>query len=171
MSVAKKGEYVMNPGALDPLDRRIIISLERDGRRPYREIARELDVSEGTIRQRVNRLTKQGIITITAVGNFLALGVGVVAMVMVRVKPGHVEQTAEILAGFPNIRFVSITFGSTDIIIQALHSSPQSMHKFVSQEMPRAAAAITGTETFQLVSTLKSTWNWSAWFELSDDAD
>ena len=171
MSVASTTDYLLNPTSYDELDRRIIVALEEDGRRSYREIARELAVSEGTIRQRVSRLTNSGIIRITAVGNFLALGVGVVAMVMVRVKPGHVEETAAILAGFPNVRFVSITLGSSDIIFQALHSSPLSMHKFVSEELPRAASAIVGTETFQLIKTIKSSWHWSAWFNLADSAE
>ena len=171
MTVATASDYLLNPCGYDVLDRRIIIALERDGRRSYREIARELEVSEGTIRHRVNRLTKNGIITITAVGNFLAMGVGVVAMVMVRVKPGHVEETADILAGFPNVRFVSITLGSSDIIFQVLHSSPPAMHKFINQELPEAASAITSTETFQLIKTVKSAWHWSAWFGLSDSGE
>jgi len=41
----------------------------------------------------------------------------------------------------------------------------ESLHRFISQEVPRAAPAITKTETFQLARTVKSTWNWRTWFE------
>src|SRR5690606_14164839 len=53
---------------IDDLDKSIIVALEVDGRRPYRDIARDLDVAEATVRSRVNRLSESGLIKITAVG-------------------------------------------------------------------------------------------------------
>ena len=70
-------------------DRKIIASLARNGRRSFREIARELDISEGTVRQRVGRLVDLELIRITVVGNLITLGFEVVAMVHIRVQPGH----------------------------------------------------------------------------------
>jgi Lrp/AsnC family transcriptional regulator for asnA, asnC and gidA len=46
----------------DRLDLRILRSLNRDGRKPYKTIAEELDVSDATIRKRVKRMQKEGII-------------------------------------------------------------------------------------------------------------
>lgn len=151
---------------LDELDRHIIAALARDGRAPYREIARELGVSEGTVRNRVGRLTKEKLIRITAVGDMMALGVDVVATVNIRVKPGHVEKVAEMLAEYSNVRFVATSFGSVDIIIQVLNKNIQSLHDFVNQELPRLSPEITGTETFQLSRVLKSAWTWDDWFDL-----
>ena len=151
---------------LDDLDRHIIAALARNGRAPYREIARELGVSEGTIRNRVGRLTKEKLIRITAVGDMMALGVDVVATVNIRVNPGHVEKVAEMLVEYPNVRFVATSFGSVDIIIQVLNKDIQSLHDFVNQELPRLSSEITGTETFQLSRVLKSAWTWDDWFDL-----
>ena len=39
-------------------------ALQEDGRRPFTEIARSLDLSEGTVRQRVGRLERLGIVQI-----------------------------------------------------------------------------------------------------------
>ncbi|MDQ3460265.1 MAG: Lrp/AsnC family transcriptional regulator [Deinococcota bacterium] len=150
---------------LDALDQRIIIALEDDGRKPFREIGRELGVAEATVRTRVNRLLEAGLIHITAVGDPLKLGVEVMALVLIKVRPGAVQETAEALAGYSNVRFVATSFGSADIIIQTLHPHLQSLHTFVSQELPRAAPHITNTETFQLAQKVKSTWNWRTWFE------
>lgn len=151
---------------LDDLDRHIIAALARDGRAPYREIARELGVSEGTIRNRVGRLTEEKLIRITAVGDMMALGVEVVATVNIQVNPGHVEKVAETLAEYPHVRFVATSFGSVDIIIQVLNKNIQSLHDFVNQELPRLSPEITGTETFQLSRVLKSAWTWDDWFDL-----
>ncbi|MEM4151114.1 MAG: AsnC family transcriptional regulator [Nitrososphaerota archaeon] len=47
---------------LDELDRQIIELMRRDARRSYQSIGRELGVSEGTVRKRVKRLIKSGVI-------------------------------------------------------------------------------------------------------------
>jgi Lrp/AsnC family transcriptional regulator for asnA, asnC and gidA len=156
---------------LDSLDRKIISALEEDGRRAYREIGRELHVPEATVRSRIGRLLSNGYVRITAVGNPLSLGVEVVAITLVRVRPGMAGETAKALAHYPNVRFVGTSFGSADIIIQTLHSSVRRLHEFVSQELPEVAPAVTSTETFQLADVIKSSWAWSEWFELQDQLE
>ncbi len=150
---------------IDALDQALIVALEDDGRRPYREIARELGVSEATVRGRVGKLVELGYIRITAVGNPLRLGFDVVAITLIRVRPGTVEEVAARLAEFANVRFVGMSFGSADIIIQTLHANVQSLLKFIGTTLPAAAPGIASTETFQLAEVLKSSWDWRAWFD------
>jgi len=153
---------------IDNLDKRIIVALEEDGRRPYRDIARDLDVAEATVRARVARLTESGMIRITAVGDPLSLGVNTAAITLVRTKPGTVHGVANRLAQLPNVRFVGVAFGSADIVIQTLHRDMHALHDFVAVEMPRLAPDIVGTETLQLADVLKSSWDWRAWFADAD---
>jgi DNA-binding Lrp family transcriptional regulator len=47
---------------IDHLDDKIIEILKKDSRRPFVEIANELEVSEGTIRSRVKKLFDEGVI-------------------------------------------------------------------------------------------------------------
>lgn len=156
------------PEGLDRTDRRIVSALARDGRRPYRDIARELGVSEGTVRARMARLQEEGLIRVTAVGSPLALGVNVVALSLIRVKPGHVSEAAKTLSGYKNVRFVATSFGSADIIIQTLHPDMRDLQRFIGDEVPRAVPAVTNTETFQFAEVQKSTWTWGDWFEYLD---
>lgn len=153
---------------LDTLDQRIIMALEDDGRRPYREIARDLGVAEATVRSRVQRLTQSGWIRITAVGDPLKLGVPVAAITLIRTRAGRSQQAAEALTAVPNVRFVGSSFGSADIIIQTLHPSIGALHEFVSERLPREIPGVESTETFQLARVHKSTWDWRAWFEQRD---
>lgn len=159
-----KTAEAVEPAPLDSLDRKIIATLARDGRMPYREIARALGVSEGTIRARVNRLQERQLIRVTVVGSPLALGVNVDAIIMLKVKPGTLRETARIASGFPNVRFVGTSFGAADLIIQTLHNDVRELHEFVSETLPRAATGIVATETFQLAEVLKSSWTWGDWF-------
>lgn len=149
---------------IDALDQAIIGALEKDGRRPYREIARELGVSEATVRGRVGRLTELGYIRITAIGDPMRLGLDVMAIVLVKIHPGHAQDVARRLTEFPNVRFVGMSFGSADIIIQTLHPTVQELLEFVSRTVPLAVPGIVSTETFQLAEVLKSSWDWQAWF-------
>lgn len=153
---------------IDALDQALIVALEDDGRRPYREIARELGVSEATVRGRVGKLVELGYIRITAVGDPLRLGFDVMAITLIRVQPGSVEAVAARLAQFPNVRFVGMSFGSADIIIQTLHSNVRSLMTFVGTTLPAAAPGIASTETFQLAEVVKSSWDWRAWFAAYD---
>ncbi len=154
---------------IDALDQALIVALEDDGRRAYRDIARDLGVSEATVRGRVGKLIELGFIRITAVGNPLRLGFDVVAVTLIKVQPGHSETVAQQLTEFPNVRFVGLSFGSADIIIQTLHPTVQALLKFVSTTMPQAVTGIVSTETFQLAEVMKSSWDWRAWFAEQTD--
>lgn len=159
----------MQKVTLDRLDRDIIATLSRDGRMSFREVARSLDISEGTVRMRVARLQEQDLIRVTLVGYPLAMGVGMSVTIMLRVKPGHVRETAEALSKFPNVRFVALSFGRADVTIQSLHKDIADLHHFVSELIPKAAPAVTSTETFPLAEVMKSTWTWGDWFEYLDN--
>ena len=62
---------------MDDLDRRILSILRRDARTPYTEIADRVGTSEGTVRNRVDRMTEEGIIerftVTTRTGNVKAM--------------------------------------------------------------------------------------------------
>jgi Lrp/AsnC family transcriptional regulator for asnA, asnC and gidA len=49
--------------AIDSLDRKILALITKNARIPYLEVARECNVSGAAIHQRIQRLTKMGIIT------------------------------------------------------------------------------------------------------------
>ena len=59
---------------VDETDVAILTALQEDGRRPFTEIARALGLSEGTVRQRVARLQRLGIVQIVGVVNPSRLG-------------------------------------------------------------------------------------------------
>ncbi|MFB6142679.1 MAG: Lrp/AsnC family transcriptional regulator [Halorientalis sp.] len=62
---------------MDDLDRQILSILRRDARTPYTEIADQVGTSEGTVRNRVERMVEDGIIerftVSTSTGNVKAM--------------------------------------------------------------------------------------------------
>jgi Lrp/AsnC family leucine-responsive transcriptional regulator len=70
---------------MDTLDLRILTSLDADARRSYADLARELDVSQPTIADRVRRLENRGILRGTMLClDYARLGYGVGAFVRIR---------------------------------------------------------------------------------------
>ncbi len=144
---------------LDETDRRIVDLLRQDGRMPYRQIARQLAVSEGMIRKRVQRLLDSSFVRIRAVGDPLQLGVPVLAAIQLTVRPGAVDRVAENLAALDNVRYVAVGIGANNVMIESLHLNVEALHTFLTEVvggMPEVQAA----ETFQAVRIVKSVWDW-----------
>jgi len=100
---------------MDNLDRRILDILRRDARTPYTEIAAQVGTSEGTVRNRVDRLTEEGIIerfTIsTRTGN-------IKAMIEVSVKVNvNTTSISETMATWEQVDFVWQVSGEEDVVL------------------------------------------------------
>ena len=78
------------PVALDEVNRAIVHLLQEDGRRSYADIAKRVNRSEASVRQRVSRLMRAGVIQIVAITDQLQMGYQRAAMIAIRVV-GDVE--------------------------------------------------------------------------------
>jgi Lrp/AsnC family transcriptional regulator for asnA, asnC and gidA len=101
----------------DQLDQRILQALTRDGRTPYTALARELEVSEATVRQRVARLQEDGVLNIVALCNPLPLGHQSVRL-LIRTRDLTPRAVAKILAGMPAVNHVALCAGGQDIFLE-----------------------------------------------------
>jgi Lrp/AsnC family leucine-responsive transcriptional regulator len=75
---------------MDALDLKILATLDADPRRPYADLAREFDISQPTVSDRVRRLESRGIVR----GAMLCLdharlGFNVSAFVRLRAAPSR----------------------------------------------------------------------------------
>jgi len=100
---------------MDDLDRRIINILETNGRASNARIARQVGVSEGTVRRRLNQLMSQNVIRVVALPDPRALGYESEALIGVQVDPDKMDQVADSLAALPHTRWVAVTTGSFDM--------------------------------------------------------
>jgi len=100
---------------MDELDRQILDILRRDSRTPYTEIADQVGTSEGTIRNRVERLVSEGIIERFTISSRTG---NIKAMIEVSVEV-NVETTviSEIMAAWDQVDFVWQVSGEEDIVL------------------------------------------------------
>jgi DNA-binding Lrp family transcriptional regulator len=100
---------------MDDLDHRILHVLRRDARMPYTEIAERVGTSEGTVRNRVDRLIEEGIIerftVATRTGNVKAM---VEISVAVDVDTTAVSET---MAEWEEVDFVWQVSGEEDVVL------------------------------------------------------
>jgi Lrp/AsnC family leucine-responsive transcriptional regulator len=89
---------------MDTLDLRILASLDADTRRPYADLARELDVSQPTIADRVRRLESRGVLRGTMLCvDYARLCFTVMAFVRLRMTPSHRQGLVEAARDMPQI--------------------------------------------------------------------
>ena len=116
---------------MDELDRKIIALLQGDGRASNAKIAREVGVSEGTVRRRLRRLVQQDVVKIIAVPNLEKLGYATTALVGLQTGPGKSEEVADAIASLDEAQYVAITTGAYDIFIWAGLESAESLGTFL----------------------------------------
>jgi DNA-binding Lrp family transcriptional regulator/predicted transcriptional regulator len=145
---------------LDSLDRQIIALLQRDGRTPNVEIARELGVAEGTVRKRLERLIDSGIIHVTAVANPGVLSNATPVFVGVEVDLQRLEQVAAALAGMPEVLRVAIVAGEYDIMLEAVLPAIDRLLPFLRDRVG-AIPGVKHTATFQVLELSKWSSDWS----------
>jgi len=143
---------------LDQVSKAIIYALQQDGRRSYSAIAEEVGISEGAVRQRVQRLMSSGVMQIVAVTDPMELGFARQAMIGLTVE-GQLEPVADALAEMDEIEYVVITAGGFDILVEAVCESDEHLLSVLSSRI-RSIPGVRGTETFVYLKLKKQTYSW-----------
>ncbi|GAB2639608.1 Lrp/AsnC family transcriptional regulator [Gordonia jinhuaensis] len=147
-----------HPIALDDISKRIIESLQRDGRRSYASVGKEIGLSEAAVRNRVQRLHDAGVLQIVAVTDPLQIGFARQAMVGIRCT-GDSQELARRLADIPEIDYVVLTAGSFDILIEVICEDDASLLHLLNEKV-RTQPGVTITETMVYLKLVKQQYNW-----------
>jgi Lrp/AsnC family transcriptional regulator for asnA, asnC and gidA len=121
---------------LDEVDRAIVRKLQEDGRTPFRQIARDLGVSEGTVRYRAGRLQSSGALTIAAIADPFRLGYRVLAFVLIKVEPGRVDDVVAALSSWQEATYVSTCTGGADIYVQLVCRDNEQLSELLHHQLP-----------------------------------
>ncbi len=109
---------------MDETDRKILNILEENGRASYTDIAEEVGVSEGTVRNRVEKLEKEEIIRKFTIEK---KETGVSAIVMVKLSTdADIESVFQKLPGDMTVFEVT---GEHDLVIEFSRKSPEELNE------------------------------------------
>ena len=102
---------------LDEIDIKILAILQENCKANYTQIGNELEIAESTVRYRIERLEKRGIIT-----NYIALinprmvGLTITAIMMIKINPQKIQEISPKLANFKELRHLFRATGQYDMI-------------------------------------------------------
>ncbi|MBT3175481.1 MAG: Lrp/AsnC family transcriptional regulator [Desulfobacula sp.] len=116
---------------LDDLEIQIIKTLQIDARRSFKSIAKDLDVSEGTIGNRVNRLVKKNILKLEARVNPFGLTNKVAALFGVNLKTRSHTKIVKEIEKLPQVTSVWVTTGKYDLFLEVLVDSINDLNDFI----------------------------------------
>jgi Lrp/AsnC family transcriptional regulator for asnA, asnC and gidA len=144
---------------LDTLDRRIIRLLQANGRATSAEIARQVGVSERTVRNRINRMVERGAILPTVVVNHKYFGYQTAVDIFCEVDISRMEEIGkELLSRLPEVNYIAYSTGDQDISIQALLESSDNVYEFVQRLV--SIPGVQRTKTVLVPRILKNTYEW-----------
>ena len=140
--------------SIDRLDLRIIRSLSGNARKPYKTIARELDVSDATVRKRINKMVEDGIIKqFNLLLDYHKLGRIIKAFIGLRINPQHLKEIVEHFKGNPDIQVLYRTTGNVDLFIEVIFKDMEELNAFLETEL--TVDGITGTEVTVVIGPYK----------------
>ena len=118
----------------DDLNRSIIKMLQQDGRLPYKDIAKALKVSEGTIRNRVQSMKQSGALKIVALTDPMAIRYQADAMIGIKVAtPSTPRDAALRLAELGEVVYVLWVSGRFDLLIEVVCETSNAFQAFLER--------------------------------------
>jgi Lrp/AsnC family transcriptional regulator for asnA, asnC and gidA len=120
---------------LDAIDQAIIELLRKDGRMPYRAIARVLDIAENTVRARVRRMEESDTMRVVAVTDIEAAGYGMLLAIGVQVEGRAPEAVAREMAAIREVFSVNVVVGAQDIEILVVAQDQAALNELITDKL------------------------------------
>jgi Lrp/AsnC family transcriptional regulator for asnA, asnC and gidA len=122
--------------ALDEKDAKIIEMFEEDGRKPLKEIAEKLKVSEAAVRKRVQALVRNGVIKkFTIKLDHAKIGMNTVAIVGIDTDPTKLLELAQKLCDLKEIKCVATSSGDHMIMLEIWTRDGRELRKLISERI------------------------------------
>lgn len=139
---------------LDDVDKKILKILLKDARLSYREVAKKVNVSAGTVLARTKKMEKQGVIKCySAILDHERIGYELTAVTEITVSKGRLKEIEEKVAKMPQTCAVYDVTGLTDAIVIAKFRSREELSKFAKKIL--ALPYVERTNTHLVLTTVK----------------
>jgi Lrp/AsnC family transcriptional regulator for asnA, asnC and gidA len=122
-------------------------------------MARQVGVSEATIRKRLDRLVAEGTVRITAVPNAARLGFSTITFMTINADLARAGQIADQIARLPEVRAIHLTAGECNLIVEAWFTSSDDLLRFMTQHIGPISGMVK-TATSHVLRTVKDSSEW-----------
>ena len=148
----------MDKTNLDTLDNEIIRLLTENGRMPIGEMAKKLNVTSPTIRNRIKGLEKNGMFKVSGLIDPNQHKEMITALVAMSVRSdGKLDRLLDKIAHLPNVVWAGVVTGRYDIITEVICvGGKDELYRFTTETILKMGN-IVRSETFII---MKSRHNW-----------
>jgi Lrp/AsnC family transcriptional regulator for asnA, asnC and gidA len=147
----------MSSPSIDDTDRELIRHLQADGRTSFSQLGRLVSLSDAAVRQRVNRLTAEGVIDIVAVTDPVKLGLGFQALLGITVTTDARTVAVE-LGAHQDAVYVVMTAGRFDLIAEIVSRDRYTFVDVLNEF--RRNPGIDLVEVIPYLGITKQTYDW-----------
>ncbi|MEM2863699.1 MAG: Lrp/AsnC family transcriptional regulator [Candidatus Bathyarchaeia archaeon] len=139
---------------LDEVDRKILMLLQEDARRSFKDMAGRVGVSEATVFVRVKKLIKNGVIkAFRADLDSKAVGKATVALVLLKAEPSLYNEALKELARMEDVYEIYDVTGPYYAVLKVRTSSPEELASAIDRI--GAVKGVLSTETAMVLRAIK----------------
>ena len=146
----------------DHIDRAIIKALQKNGRESYKNIAKDLDVSDGTVRLRVEKMIKSGYLKVSASVDPLYFENCIMAQIGINLESPANRDVMEQIATFKGVQSENNVTGRYDIVIEVFMDSRSELRRFLLEDLSMVKG-VSGSESFVFLESINK------WAELPEE--
>lgn len=141
--------------AMDLIDQQLLSFLRQDARRSISDIAVSLGISRGTVRSRIERLERSGVIIgYAAVVNSEESGKNVKGIMMIDIEGQAAERVNRTLRGFAEVLAIHSTNGRWDLVVELATDTLGDFDAVLGRI--RQIPGVAGSETSLLLATSRN---------------
>jgi DNA-binding Lrp family transcriptional regulator len=141
--------------AMDLIDQQLLSFLRQDARRSISDIAVSLGISRGTVRSRIERLERSGVIIgYAAVVNSEESGKNVKGIMMIDIEGQAAERVTRTLRGFAEVLAIHSTNGRWDLVVELATDTLGDFDAVLGRI--RQIPGVAGSETSLLLATSRN---------------
>lgn len=125
----------------------------------HADIARRTGAAEATVRRRLQRMQSSGMLRVVPVVDPDSVGLQTSLFLGVRIEGGNWEDVANAVAAMPEVRYVAVTTGSFDLLVEAFVAHREHMAQFVLDAIA-SVPGVVSTETMTVLRVAKFVYEW-----------
>lgn len=120
---------------LDDLDYQIALLLQENARIPFTTIAKELGITEKTVRLRVQQMQDEGMLSLVGVVNPIKAGILVETIILIAVYENKLNDVVQILEDLSEVRLMVLTSGEYQLLIQVFSRDNEELSEFLMKKL------------------------------------
>jgi len=144
---------------LDEKDRAIVSLLQYDGRTPFTKIAEELNITEGSVRQRVKRLIDSRKLQIVGIAQPKEMGWNEAGIIGINVQADRITEVADAIAQLPEVTYLIQAAGEFDLFAEVYCRDRDHFVSFLNNRLQKIPG-VDRTQSYLILKMHKLSYRW-----------